>query len=211
MQRRDVETEDKGAGRGTAPGTHRNTSTAHAVSLQSAVCLHCCTAALCSLSVVCSRCGVSRSAASSPHLVPRPSSLSWRSYSTHGVNMRLKPCHVRRIGHPCHPKTTVVRCACSSVDLQTTREGARNPQALGVQVAWSLSCFTAAVDPAAHQTTQLQELISSLTISHGISQCSHPCGLWTASAGFGPWALGLGPRETRANLFTCFLSILGGA
>lgn len=170
---------DKGGGGRARHNIRQASKHQHrACSLQSAVCalrsalctLH---SAACSLSVVCSRCGVSRIAASSSSRSSSspclPASLcAWSlvrsvlfssrsySYSTYGVNMRPKPCHVRRIGHPCHPKTTVVRCACSSVDLQTTKGGARNPQALGVQVASSLSCFTAAVDPAAHQTTQLQ-------------------------------------------------------
>lgn len=179
--------------------------------------------------------GVSRTAASSPSCscscscsakaatlpsvrrVPCPFPFPSHTVAAHTrVNMRPKPCHVRRISHPCHPKATVVRCACSSVDLQTTKGGASNPQALGVQVARSLSCFTAAVDPAAHQTTQLPELISSLTISHGISQCSQPCGLGTAPGalnGIGDFALSLGPREMRTKVFSLFnfFCVLGGA
>lgn len=123
MQRRDVETEDKG-------GQHRNISTAHAAvcslsalcSLRPVVCTmhsaHCTLHSAVSLSVV-----WSAADAAFPELPPRlplpvplalalallcPASLlplspffssfPSYSYSTYGVNMRPKPCHVRRIG-----------------------------------------------------------------------------------------------------------------
>lgn len=62
--------------------------------------------------------------------------------------------------------------------------GPSNPQALGVLVAWSSSCFTACSRPSSASNNPAQDLISSLTIiSHGIPQSSHPCGLWTAPRG----------------------------
>lgn len=141
MQRRDVETEGRGPGRSTASGKHRNISTAHASlqctdSLQSALCAlrsAACTMQSvgglqqmrrfpnCRLLLLLLLLSILRSPASLLCQAPRPFSRPSYSHSTYGVNMRPKPCRVRRIGHPCHPKTTVVRCACSSVDLQTTR------------------------------------------------------------------------------------------
>ena len=59
--------------------------------------------------------------------------------------------------------------------------------------------------PGAHQTTQLQKLISSLTISHGISQCSQPCGLGTAT---GDFALSLVPRGEEKGDGRCSLFLL---
>lgn len=72
-----------------------------------------------------------------PQTLPRSSDWPSMPSQDHSSSMRLL---VRR----------------SANNQRGERGGPRNPQALGVQAASSLSCFTAAVDPAAHQTTQLQ-------------------------------------------------------
>lgn len=156
--------------------------------------------------------------------VPCPfsfSSFPSYSYSTYGVKMRPKPCHVRRIGHPCHPKTTVVRCACSSVDLQTTRGGPSNPQALGVQVARSLSMFYCCSRPggASNNPAPRAHLVPHhLSWDFPMQPAMRASGTAPGPLdGIGDFALGLGPREMsgpgRCCLYSFFVyySILGGA
>lgn len=169
MQRRDVETDGQGggAGRGTTSGKHRDISTAHAVcSLRSA---------LCSLQSVgglqqMRRFPNCRLLFVSFFLLPLPACLAVRVVPCPFCSLLFSLIQLQHIRCQHAPQTLPRSSDWPSMPSQdhsssmrllirrsaNNQRGARNPQALGVQVASSLSCFTAAVDPAAHQTTQLQ-------------------------------------------------------